>query len=249
MLNFLIAPDYLPPHFGAWYLVNSFVQKRTKLHIRMNMPSSHTEMVHLLNNRRMDLIYANPFDASQLIQKRGYVPLLKPVDKYDEMVVVCRDDAPYFTLHDVPEGSRIALADNRDVYYIGMRLLEGYELNESNTERVIQSSQASVLSAVYHQKAELGFLLADVYHNLSELGESQIRPLMRSRIRDINHIVLLHPDCLSHADKISETFIDMVNHEPQQELLSELGMPKGFAKLDDQEEVDFMIDLMNTLLD
>lgn len=250
MLNFMVSPDYLPQHFGAWYLLNSYLQQQTGQNIRLHMPGNTAEMHSLFAAGRVHLAYVNPFEAARLIRQEGYLPLLKPKDKYDEMVVVCHDSKPYINLEDVPSGCRIAFADNEEVHLIGMRLLEGFGLYEHNTQSLPQSSQAEVLSELFHDRADVGFLLVDMFNSLSEWGEAHFRPLIRSRIRDIFHLLLLHPDAEAQCRSIGGAFLDMneKRNRSGQLVLQELGLPDGFVAVE-REEVEFMMDLMETLKD
>ncbi len=247
MLNFMVAPDYLPQHFGAWFLLNNYVQQQTGLAIRLHVPNDHDEQQALLPSTP-ELVYVNPFDASTMMHQYGYRPLAKPAGKFDEMVVACRYDAPYLTLHDVHANCRVAFSDNEDVHLIGMRLLEGFGLGEHNTQAVKESSQAAVLSALYHGRADIGFLLNDVFNHLSSFSHHHFRSLLGSQIHDIYHLLLIHPKAEQHKEALCSCLTEMNQNTAGQEILAELGMPDGFAPVS-QEEVEFMIDLMETLKD
>lgn len=248
MLYFMVSPDYLPKHYGSWYLLGNYLQETTGLDIRMHMPGQMEDNIVQTANGSMALVYANPFDTSRLIRHQGYLPLVKPQEKYDEMVIFCRTDKTYESLRDLSPGCRIAAAQNKDVQAIGMRLMEGFGLTQSNTQTVRQDSQAAVLNAVYHQHADVGFLLADVFQNLSRFGQKQFKSIMNSHIHDIYHAILLHPDHADKAQILIEAFEEMKQSRAGQTVLDELDLPNGFISMQ-TEEAEFMIDLMETLRD
>ena len=49
--------------------------------------------------------------------------------------------------------------------------MEGFDLNEHNTLTFVGNSEEAVLSAVFHKRAEIGFLMAETYDNLSDFGK------------------------------------------------------------------------------
>ena len=94
MLQFTIAPDYLPSHFGTWYLLGDFVRREMNCTIHLNMPGNSDELADTLAGQQDGMAYVNPFSASKLIREQGWIPLLKPACGSDEMVAVCRSHSP-----------------------------------------------------------------------------------------------------------------------------------------------------------
>ena len=60
--------------------------------------------------------------------------------------------------------------------------MESFDLNEHNTLTFAENSEEAVLSAVFHKRAEIGFLMAETYDNLSDFGKRLFRPIIRSQI-------------------------------------------------------------------
>lgn len=48
MLQFTIAPDYLPSHFGTWYLLGDFVRREMNCTIHLNMSGNSNELADTL---------------------------------------------------------------------------------------------------------------------------------------------------------------------------------------------------------
>jgi phosphonate transport system substrate-binding protein len=95
---------------------------------------------------------------------------------------------------------------------------------------------------------DAAFFLADAYASLTRLTRSQMRVLVESAISDISHVLLAKPESDIDLDAIKNAFIGIGAEAGDQELLLSLGLPKGFEVMT-QEEAEFMIDLMDTLLD
>lgn len=247
MLQFTIAPDYLPQHFGAWYLLNNFIQEKSQEVIRMNMPASEKELAETLAQQQEGLAHVSPFTASHLIREHGWIPMLKPAAAYDEIVVVCRNKAPYQSLRDLKPQCTIACAGG-DTRLLGMRLMEGFDLNEENTIIRAEDSEEAVLSAVFHGKASVGFVRAQMFDYLSNFGKAQFRSIMRSHIQDIYHLIVAHPASASKIDILKDAFLQLNQTEQGKEILAEFNRPEGFANAE-REEVELMLDLLQTLED
>lgn len=249
-VDFLIAPDFAPGRFSGWYMLNTLLQRRSGIGLHLLMPGDAAEQARLLDDGKVDLIYANPFDASTLIRDDGYIPFARPVGRSDEMVIATAAASPLQAVDDLRPGSRIALTDNRDVKLIGLRLLEPADLDEGNIEWVQASSFQAVARLLMLQQADAGFLLADAWHELSRLTREQLKPLVESALCDISHVLLAHPRMADRLPVLRQALLG-VGHDGDagdQVVLDALGLPQGFEAMS-TEDAEFMIDLMDTLLD
>lgn len=245
--RFVIAPDFSPEHFAGWHLLNTLLQKKAHLNIHLQMPSSHDEQQALITDETPALIYANPFDAAYLIREQGYQAIAKPVDKADEMAIVTASNGNINSLADLQAGCRIAMADNRDVKLIGMRLLEAVDITEDDVHFVITDNYQAAARQLLKNQVDVAFFMLDTYHGLSKFTKAQLTPLIESDIGVISHVLLVKEQW-EHSHTISNIILSLTDTTEGQSVLDELGMAKGFVQMS-QEEAEFMIDLMNTLLD
>lgn len=246
-LGFVVAPDYLPEHFGTWYMLNAYLQKETGQDIHLHMPVSASEEDRLIEADKADMIYANPFDAARLVRERGYLPLARPVEKYDEVVVAVAADSPFRTIEDLPAGISVAFPPDKNVRNIGLRLLESADLNEGNIRIEETDAFSKVTSGVLKERVQVGFFLADAYYRLSDLSRDNMHVLLESRIHDIYHVILLHPKHAALQQSLTNALLAMNQNPAGSKILASLDMAKGFEVLH-QEDAEFMIDLTETLL-
>lgn len=245
--NFMIAPDFSPERFAGWHLLNTLLQKRSDVHLHLHTPASHAEQEDKLKNGDVALIYANPFDAAAMIREKGYKALVRPKGMTDEMVIAASAKGDVKSLDDLKKGATIAMADNRDVKLIGMRLLEAVDLTEDDVKFDIVETYQAAARAVIQDKADVAFFIADVYKSLSNLTKSQLNVLIESNIATISHVILVKED-FDKAESLKEVLLSLDADADGKAVLSELGMNEGFEVMSD-EEAEFMIDLMETLLD
>jgi ABC-type phosphate/phosphonate transport system substrate-binding protein len=246
-VNLLIAPDFAPERFAGWHMLNTMLQKRANLKMHLLTPANADEQSDIIEQGNVDIIYANPFDAAYLIREKGYQAVARPIGKSDEMVIASKADAGINQLEDLKPGCKIAMADNRDVKLIGLRLLEAVDLTDSDIEWHTTENYQAAARELIKGNADAAFFLAEVYHGLSRLTRSQLNVLIESDLNDISHVVLVKETATGNQ-LLLDGLLGLGQDADGQAVLAELGMPAGFERMS-EEDGEFMIDLMDTLLD
>ena len=245
--NMLIAPDFSPERFAGWHMLNTLIQKRANLNMHLNIPASHAEQEQVINAGDIQVIYANPFDAATLIREQGYRAVARPIGKSDEMVIAAAANSNIDCLEDIKAGATVAMANNRDVKLIGLRLLEAVDIEESDLTWDVTETYQAAARKVIKGDAQAAFFLAEIFHSFSRLTKAQLSILIESDLADISHVLLIK-DGFPDTDIFINAILNLHNDDDGKEALAELGMPQGFEAMD-EEDAEFMIDLMQTLLD
>lgn len=245
--NMLIAPDFSPERFAGWHMFNTLIQKRANLNMHLNIPASHAEQKQIIHEGNIQIIYANPFDAAALIREQGYRAVARPIGKSDEMVIAAAANSDITRLEDIQAGAAIAMADNRDVKLIGLRLLEAVDLEESDLKWDVTETYQAAARKVIKGEAQAAFFLAEIFHSFSRLTKAQLSVLIESDLADISHVLLIK-DGFSDSQIFIDAVLNLHNDDEGKDALTELGMPQGFEAMS-EEDGEFMIDLMQTLLD
>lgn len=245
--NMLIAPDFSPERFAGWHMFNTLIQKRANLNMHLNIPTSHAEQETVISEGDIQVIYANPFDAATLIREHGYHAVARPIGKSDEMVIAAAANSDINSLDDIKAGATIAMADNRDVKLIGLRLLEAVDIEEADLNWSVTETYQAAARQVIKGDAQAAFFLAEIFHSFSRLTKTQLSVLIESDLADISHVLLIK-DGFPDTDILMNAILNLHNDDDGKEALAELGMPQGFEAMN-EEDAEFMIDLMQTLLD
>lgn len=246
--NFLVAPDFAPERFASWHMLNTALQKRSGIQLHLLTPASAAEHAAILAEGQAEVVYANPFDATHMVRTLGYIPFARPKQRYDEMVIACAAGSQVQSVEDLKPGCRIAITDNKDIRLIGLRLLEPADIGEADIEWVPADSYQAAARMAIKGEVDAAFFLADAFASLSRMTRSQIRPLVESAIHDISHVLLAHPGIGASLPAISAALLQLHADEAGRSVLEALGMPEGFEPFS-KEDAEFMIDLMDTLLD
>src|SRR5690625_5356719 len=97
-------------------------------------------------------------------------------------------------------------------------------------------------------EAHAGFFLAEAWYSLSNLSKSRMKMLIESKLAEISNVLLSHPRMAVTVPAFKDALLGLSGDTDGQQVLDSLGIEKGFEPME-QEDAEFMIDLMETLLD
>jgi phosphonate transport system substrate-binding protein len=240
-----VSPDFTPDHISGWYIFNTWLQKALDLGIHLELYDSYESQRQAISEDKIDLIYANPFDASMLVREKGFLPVVRPSRIVDEAVIAVAEAHHAQKVEDLTVGITVAATEDPDVNLICAIMLEPAELNINNTNRLIRNSYPLVAKALIQGQADVGFFLADAYTSLSNLTKKQLRPLVRSQIQVIHHALMVGPRLSESIEPLRDMMLGMDKDSKGSGVLAAMGL-NGWEHMD-HEEMEFMIDLMDTL--
>lgn len=240
-----VSPDFTPEHISGWYIYNTWLQRNLGLHFHLEMYDSFDAQREAICQDEVDLIYANPFDASMLVREKGFRAVVRASGVTDECVVVVPVDSPVQRVEDLQPNTRVANTDDPDIHLVGMIMLEPADLHTGNVQSVLVDGYVLVAKALLKGEADVGFFLKEAWDGLSNMVRKQLRPLVTSQISDIHHVLLVGPRLMESVEDIQGLMLRMPQIEKGTGVLEALGFDGWVAV--EQEETEFMIDLMDTL--
>jgi phosphonate transport system substrate-binding protein len=128
---------------------------------------------------------------------------------------------------------------------MGMIMLEPGDLDHSNIVPVTADNYVLVAKQLLKNQADVGIFLADAYDDLSAMIKSQLKVLVRSQISVIHHALMIGPKLHNQRENIQQLLMAMSTDEKGAGVLKSLGFNSW--QIVDDEEMEFMIDLMDTL--
>jgi phosphonate transport system substrate-binding protein len=241
-----VSPDFSPDHIAGWYVFNTWLQRRLGTRIHFEMHDSFAQQREAVAADKIDLIYASPNLAAMLVREKGFTAIAAPLAKADEALIAVLDGSPTQHVEDLQPGLRIAQTQDPDVNMIAMIMLEPADLSRDNTVVVTAPSYVLVAKQLMTGKADCGFFLREAYDDLSGPVRRQLRVLVQSEIGVIRHVLLAGPGMAEHHAALRDLIAGM--NEPGSDgkrALDALGLA-GF-EIQQPEDVEFMIDMVNTL--
>jgi phosphonate transport system substrate-binding protein len=241
-----VSPDFAPEAVAGWYIFNTWLQKQLGENIHLDLFNDFESQRQAIYDNQIDIIYANPFDASMLIREKGFTALVRPIGKQDEVVVAVNAQYPATCVEDLAPGLRLASTDDPDVHLVGMIMLEPADINADNIKRNVVDSYVIVAKQLLRNEAEVGFFLKEAYNNLSNFTKGQLKILVESQISIIHHLFLVGPRLTDKQAQIQDCMLQMTNDPKGRGVLESLGF-SGWETVE-EEDAEFMIDLMDTLV-
>jgi len=242
---FTVSPDFTPDHLSGWYIFNTWIQRQTDTAIHLEMYNDFHSQREAIKNDQIDLIYANPFDAAMLVRDKGFQPLVKAVGESDEAIIAVNAENSVEDVVHLAEGIKVAFTEDPDVHMMGMIMLEPGDLDASNITPVLSDTYVLVAKHLLRGEADVGIFLAEAYDGLSSMIKKQLRVLVRSQISVIHHSLMIGPNLLDKKEQFQQVLVDMNADEKGQGVLKSLNFT-AWEKVED-DEMEFMIDLMDTL--
>ncbi len=242
---FTVSPDFTPDHLSGWYIFNTWLQQQINQPIHLEMYNDFESQKQAINNNLVDMIYANPSDAAMLVREKNFQVVAKVKHASDEAVIACNADLAYKDVTDLHAGAHIAFTHHPDVKLMGMIMLEPADLDNSNITPVDSSSYVVIAKHLLQNNADAGIFLAEAYDDLSDMIKEQLRVLVRSQIDVIHHALLVGPEFQQHSESILNALLSMPQCEKGKGVLESLNFD-AWEKVT-EEEIEFMIDLMDTL--
>lgn len=244
---FTVSPDFNMKYMSGWFIFNTFLQKALGESIHFEPYEDFDSQRMAIDADDVDIIYANPYDASALVREKGFIALARPRNKPDEALIAVRGDSPLRAVEDFKPGLRISTTDDPDVHMMCMIMIEPADLQRGNIEMATKDNYVVVAKELLKGQADAGFFLAETFNDLSDVIRKQLRVLVKSEIHVVHHMFLISPRLAERGADIARVLKSMNDSEAGQRILSDIGVP-GWD-LVDAEEVEFMIDLMSTLVD
>ncbi len=130
--QFTVSPDFGPAQLSGWHIFNTFVQKSLGEDIHLELYDDFESQREAIKSDQVDLIYANPYDASMLVRDKGFLPVAKPRGKSDETVIAVNAEHAAQSVEDLQPGVTVASTDDPDVHMMGMIMLEPADRNGEN---------------------------------------------------------------------------------------------------------------------
>jgi|SRR5699024_5792752 len=240
-----VSPDFPPNHIAGWFIFNTWLQNTLNERVRLELHDSFTQQQEAIQADQVDMIYANPADAALLVREKGFIGVARPANHADEAVIVVADTSPIQAVEDLDANIKVALTAQPDVNTMGMIMLEPADVSPSTVTKLERDTYVLVAKALMDGDADVGFFLKDAYENLSSIVKSKLRVLVTSDIQVVRHGLMLGPRMQQHKAALLEALLAMNSTDNGKDILNNLGF-EAWEEFH-SEDVEFMIDLMETL--
>lgn len=215
-LNFM-ASLQIGAQLSGWYLLNTYLQRRLQQVIHFEqLPAGHE-----LAQESVDILFAKPFEACAMIQKRGFIPLLRPLGEADEVVIVMRADDKR-QLNDIEKVQAVTASQGSFVYLLGRFLCDESGLDSSTFQHHFAGNEIKALQMLLKQQADVLFMLKKTYYGLSNLTRNNTRIIDESDTQFAYHLLCISPQAAEIKESLTKTLIEMSEDEQGKQILKDV---------------------------
>lgn len=239
-----VSPSISPDALAGWNLFNTWLQKTVGENVHLALFDSFEAQRQAIVNDKIDIIFANPFDAALLARDKGFLPIAKPSNQRDEAIIAVSENSGITKVEDLSAGARVRSTDAPHVKTMGMIMLEPANLNADNIDYANCDTYVVVAKEILRGNADVGIFLADSYNRFSPLIQKQLTPLVTSNIELIHHALMLSPKLQAHQETLTQALVGEQNPLGQT-VLESLQIERWDTF--ETEDMEFMIDLISTL--
>lgn len=243
-VNFTVSPSFPAERITDWYIFNTWLQRALSMPIHLELYDDFGSQRKAILEGQVDMIYANPFDASLLVREKNFQALAGP-ESGDEMVVFTATEKSFQSITDLRPGVRLSCTDDPSVNTVGRILLEPANIDPADIVTLPTDTYIQVARMVLRDNADIGFMPVDAFEALSGIIRRDLRILVTSQLHVIHHSFLIGPALQDSREKITELLVTLHETEKGGNLLAGLGCNR-WRRLE-HEDVELMIDIISTL--
>jgi len=241
-----ISPDFNNKYLPGWFVFNTWLQKNFGEAIHLEIFDGFESCRKAIADDSVDIIYANPFDASLLLRDKGFLPVAHPSARPDEAIIAVNAKSPLTKIEDFRPGVRISSTDDPEVNMICLIMLEPADLGATDVQFTHRENYVLVAKDLIKNEVDAGFILAETFNDLSPLIRDQLRIILKSQIHVIHHMFLVSPKWADKVNALQQLLCKMADDEKGRGILRDIGVSSWDAS--SKEEAEFMVDLIDTLM-
>ncbi len=227
MIKFSVDPNYTGKNLPGWFLVASFLQKNIGEKVKFIPYRDFDEARNSVLSGEIDIVYANPFDWVLFMNKMGFVPIAKPSNHFDEVLICSKKHKSYLDL--VKPINIISAHKKTFVHMMGLFLLEKAEIDLDNCEFSFSGNYQNVIKNILQAEYDIGFVFSEVYEKSSTIIKDQLNILDASNDGFVFHAFCISPHLIELQKNITESILNFDN-----KLLDDIGF-EGFETISEDE--------------
>ncbi|MGC8616287.1 MAG: phosphate/phosphite/phosphonate ABC transporter substrate-binding protein [Desulfurella sp.] len=227
MIRFSVDPNYAGKNLPGWFMVASYLQKSIGQRVKFIPYKDFDEARNAVLSGEIDIVYANPFDWVFFMNEIGFLPIARPRNHFDEVIICSKKYKSYLEL--TKPINIISAHKKTFVHMVGLFLLEKAEIDLDSCKFNFSGSYQSVIKNVLQSEYDIGFVLSEVYEKSSVIIKNQLNILDVSNDGFVFHAFCISPRLIELQKSITESILNF-----NSKLLDDIGF-EGFETISEDE--------------
>jgi ABC-type phosphate/phosphonate transport system substrate-binding protein len=218
---FLVCPHDTVQNPDRWYHLEQYIIHQLGVELQFEIMLDFEDFHANLD--RAALVYANSTDSLMLAAEKGFTPIARPKDMYDEAVLVANPEIASPTPAAL-QGAELVSVTSLLPTHIARHMLSEQGVTPATIHN--KDSWLSVISSVWNKEHDYGIVYKDTYEGLSEQGKSMVQAFATSNERKAFHCLMLGPTLAAQQQPLTDLLLAMGSDAESSEILTELHIPQ-----------------------
>ncbi len=171
------------------------------------------------NFSRFHLVYAHPLHAVELVMERGFTPIARYGDVYDEAVVITQNSDAKFSFENAAKGSTAFI--NGSPSHAAFLIEASDKKIPITYDPVLKDNYQDILMDVALAVAEYGVILKSVWDDMLVMKD-RVTPFYTTSTKKLVHGFAVSPELKESAPSIEQALLHMHEDEVGQAILNRL---------------------------
>lgn len=215
-LTFLVCPHDTSSNPIRWQMISQYLSEQLSQSVQFELMLDFNDFRQNMDSA--DIVYANPSDTIHLIDTKGFVPIARPKNVYDEAMLVANTEIGSPTIESL-QGVPVASVKKMLITNIALRMLKKQSIAPS--EIADHDSWMAVISSVWRKDVDFGIVYKDTYNDLSDQGKSMVQLISTSNERVAFHSLLVGNNATPKRAEIEQIIMNMHTEDRCKDILAE----------------------------
>lgn len=217
-----VCPHDTAKNLTGWFLLNTYLQGRLDCRIHFEPKQNFLQEREDVLQGDYHIVYANPMSAVIFRQKLGFIPVARPIELFDNAVLVGNSGTP----QQAPV--RVASAtDQLIVHPLGLSLLLQRGIVLKDCQFQFTGSHLGALKAVIKGDADFGIIYDETWDELAATTRQGVQEIARTHSQASYHCFCVAPAWTERAEKVKNLLCGMQDTPEGKRILDDLRF-KGF---------------------
>lgn len=217
----MVCPHDTAQSPERWYFLTQYFSNNLNIRLHFENYLDFTEFHQHLGEA--DLVYANPQDSVHLMDTMGFIPLVRPDQKYDEVVFIASADIASPTVQSL-EGESLASVVHTLPTKIALHILDKQAIKPK--EILDSNSWLGAVNSIIKGEVNFAFLYKDTYEALSDYSKEMINAFYISDEKLAFHCLNIGPRLLDRQTQLENSLTAMDIDAGGREVLKKLELER-----------------------
>lgn len=225
-----VCPHDTAKNLAGWYFLNTYLQRKLGCNIRFNPQDNFIVEREAVLAGGYHLAYANPYSALEFSDKAGFTPVARPIDVFDETLLVVRKGTK---LAELTRPKVSTATKGLIVHALGCDLLQKQEIDPAGCEFIIAGNHLKATQAVIRGEADIGMVFNETWNGINATTRESLEVVSESREGHAFHCFCVSPEWADRKDVVEEVLVGMKQDHPKGARILEDLKFKGFEPVPD----------------